>query len=707
MLPFALTIFLSAFLLFQVQLILGKYILPWFGGTPGVWTTCLLVFQTLLLLGYAYARAIVLRLAARRQRLLHAVLVLASVAVLGVLAGEWGAPILPGVGWGPTGPGDPTWRIVAVLAVAAGLPYLILSSTGPLLQDWFARTRPGASPYRLYALSNLGSLVGLLSYPFVVEPGLTLRTQAWVWAGGYVLFAAGIAACAGRPARAEGGGEPDGRDPSADPRPPRGPLSVGLLLLWFALPACASTLLVATTNQMCQEVAVIPFLWVLPLALYLLSFILAFQGGAWIARWWVHPAFAAALVAVCVALFRGVTLGLRTQIGLYSIGLFAACMVAHGELVRLRPHPRDLTAFYLAVAAGGAAGGVFVALVAPHLFTGFWELHVGLFACALLVLVVVIRDRGSWWYPRRLPRAALRGTALAALAALGVALAVQPRQHVGTVLVRQRNFFGVLRVIEEYRDDPEWTLRSLVHGRILHGFQYRAADKRDRPTVYFRADSGIGLALEYHPRRLADEPLRIGVLGLGVGTLAAYGQAGDVVRFYEINPSVVSFSEGAHPTFTFLADCPAKVEIVPGDARLSLERELESGQPQRFDLLAMDAFTSDAVPVHLLTEEAFRVYLAHLRGPDGIIAVNVSNRYLDLQPVLAAAARRFDLKGVTVTSAIEGRSTAGVRWVLLARSADALAGPVAGGGTALGTEGATSVALWTDDYSNLFQVLKR
>ncbi len=704
MLPFALTIFLSAFLLFQVQLILGKYILPWFGGTPGVWTTCLLVFQTLLLLGYAYARAIVLRLAARRQRLLHATLVLASVAVLAVLAGGWGAPILPGAGWRPSGPGDPTWRIVAVLAVAAGLPYLILSSTGPLLQDWFARTRPGVSPYRLYALSNLGSLLGLVTYPFVVEPSLTLRTQAWAWAAGYVLFAVGIAACAGQGRRAAGGGEGDGRE-GADRRQPRGSPRVGLWLLWFALPACASTLLVATTNQMCQEVAVIPFLWVLPLALYLLSFILAFQGGAWIARWWVHPAFAVALVAVCFALFRGVTLGLRTQIGVYSIGLFAACMVAHGELVRLRPEPRDLTAFYLAVAAGGAAGGAFVALVAPHVFTGFWELHVGLFACAVLLLVVVIRDRASWWYPRGLPRAVLRAAALAALAALGVALAVQTRQRVGTGLVRERNFFGVLRVIEEYRDDPEWTLRSLVHGRILHGFQYRAADKRDRPTVYFRADSGIGLALEYHPRRLAGEPLRIGVLGLGVGTLAAYGQAGDVVRFYEINPSVISFSEGAHPYFTFLADCPAKVEIVPGDARLSLERELAAGQPQRFDLLAMDAFTSDAVPVHLLTEEAFRVYLAHLRAPDGVIAVNISNRYLDLRPVLVAAARRFDLEGVTVTSAIEGRSTPGVRWVLLARSADALAGPLAGGGVPLAADG-RSVPLWTDDYSNLFRVLR-
>ncbi len=707
MLPFALTIFLSAFLLFQVQLILGKYILPWFGGTPGVWTTCLLVFQVLLVVGYACAHALSRWLATRGQRLLHAALVVTSLAFLGALAAEWHAPILPGPGWRPTGPGDPTWRIVTVLAAAVGLPYLLLSSTGPLLQDWFAGRRPSASPYRLYALSNLGSLLGLLSYPFLVEPHMTLRTQAWTWAGGYALFAAGIAACATPWGSGWGDAGPDGRIAGAEREQPQDRPRLGLVLLWFALPACASTLLVATTNQMCQEVAVIPFLWVLPLALYLLSFILAFQGGAWIARGWVHPAFAAALVAVCVALFKGVTMGLRTQIGVYSIGLFTACMVAHGELVRLKPHPRYLTAFYLAVAAGGAAGGVFVALVAPHVFTGFWELHLGLFACALLALVVAIRDRGSWWYTRRLSRASVRGPALAALAAAGVALAVQTRQHLGTVLVRQRNFFGVLRVLEEYRDDPEWTLRSLVHGRILHGFQYRAADKRDRPTAYFRTDSGIGLALEYHPRRLAGKSLRIGVLGLGVGTLAAYGRSGDVVRFYEINPTVISFSEAAHPYFTFLADCPAEVEIVPGDARLSLERELGAGQAQRFDVLAMDAFTSDAVPVHLLTEEAFRVYLAHLRGPDGIIAVNVSNRYLDLRPVLVAAARRLDLKGVTVASAIEGKETPGVRWVLLSRSADALVGPVAGGGTPLVTQGARTVPLWTDDYSNLFRVLKR
>jgi hypothetical protein len=705
---FALTIFLSAFLLFQVQLILGKYILPWFGGTPGVWTTCLLVFQVLLLGGYAYAHALARRASGRVQRAAHRAVVAASAAALVALAFAWRAPILPGSGWRPEGFGDPTWRIVAILAAAVGLPYLVLSSTGPLLQEWFARARPEASPYRLYSLSNLGSLLGLVTYPFLVEPDLTLHAQAWTWAGGYLLFALGMGACAFEAARRPAAvPETVGAAPEGPGEPAEAP-SAGLAFLWLVLPACASTLLLATTNQMCQEVAVIPFLWVLPLALYLLSFILAFQGGAWISRRWIYPAFGLALMAACLVLYRGVVVGLETQIAAYAAALFAGCMLCHGELVRLKPHPRHLTGFYLAVAGGGAAGGVFVALVAPHAFTGFWELHIALFGCALLAVVVALRDGNSWWHRRRpVPRAIVRAAAAAALAVLGVALLLQTRSRYGTPMATVRNFFGVLRVLNEYPNDPVWNLHSLIHGRILHGFQYQAADKRRTPTVYFRTDSGIGLALDFNARRLAGKGLRIGVLGLGVGTLAAYGQPGDLVRFYEINPAVISFSEGPHPYFTFLADCPARVDIVPGDARLSLERELARGDPQRFDVLAMDAFTSDAVPVHLLTEEAFEIYLANLRGPDGIIAVNISNRYLDLEPVLVAAARRFRLTGVVVTSPTEGNTVAGVRWVLLARDPVALQGPIAGGARPLGKDESLTVPLWTDDYSNLFRALKR
>jgi hypothetical protein len=705
---FALTIFLSAFLLFQVQLILGKYILPWFGGTPGVWTTCLLVFQVLLLGGYVYAHALARRLRPRSQRVVHGALVAVSVAVLGLLALWWRSPILPGIGWKPTGVGDPTWRIIAILVVAVGLPYLILSSTSPLLQEWFARARPGASPYRLYSLSNLGSLLGLVTYPFVVEPVLPLGVQAWMWAAGYALFTLGIAACA-TARRCEAAADPRSLSAAREEATGDLPLRWPRVLIWFALPACASTLLLAATNQMCQEVAVIPFLWVLPLALYLLSFILAFQGGVWIARIWIYPLFAATLVAVCVVLHGGVKVGLATQIAVYALTLFAGCMLCHAELVRLKPHPRHLTAFYLAIAAGGAAGGVFVALLAPHIFTGFWELHIALFGCALLAIVVAVREPGSWWHLGRRPaiRVAVRGSALAALLALGVVLALLTRSRFAAVMVTERNFFGVLRVLNEYPDDPVWNLHSLIHGRILHGFQYQAADKRRHPTVYFRTDSGVGLALQYNVRRLDGKPLRIGVLGLGVGTLAAYGEAGDLVRFYEINPAVISFSEGPHPYFTFLADCPAKVEIILGDARVSLERELARGAPQRFDVLALDAFTSDAVPVHLLTVQAFRVYLAHLRGPDSIIAVNISNRYLDLEPVLVGLARHLHLTGVVVVSAIEGNPNPGVRWVLLARNRFALQGPLAGGATPLGQGETRTVPLWTDEYSNLFRVLKR
>ena len=764
MLAYALTIFLSAFLLFQIQPLIGKAILPWFGGAPAVWTTCILFFQLLLLTGYAYAHAVASLLSARAQRRLHVALLVLALAAMGLGAIVWKSPILPGPGWKPSDPESPVLRILAVLAASVGLPYFLLSTTGPLLQAWFARSHPGVSPYRLYALSNLGSLLALVTYPIVVEPDLTLHAQAIAWAGGFALFVAGCALCAGRFAApgadvavvfpgAAGGAAPPAR---------------ATRLLWLALAACGSMMLLATTNQLCQEVAAIPFLWVLPLCLYLLSFILCFESDRFYRRVIFGPALVAGVGAAALVLKEGFSVPLRNQVIVYAFALFAVCMVCHGELARLKPGPRYLTAFYLMVSAGGAAGGLFVGVVAPRVFDGFWEYHATLWLAGLLAVVVLALDRGSWLRAGRpwpaavalLGALALAGAAresraweaavafvrdafatlrqaavvagalLLAAAALAATRAVWWRRGrpwfaatcltlalplVAAALLADiqdfrneavfvtRNFYGVLTVEEQNREDPDEHQLKLRHGRVVHGFQYQAASKRDQPTSYYADRSGIGLAILKHPRRAAG--LKIGVVGLGVGTVAAFAHAGDTVRFYDINPEIVRMSLGPHRVFTYLADCTGKVEVVQGDARLSLERELAEGRPQRFDVLGIDAFSSDSIPVHLLTREAVAVYLAHLSRPDGILAIHISNRYLDLTPVVKGLADALHLDASLVDIASDG-AIWGSTWILLSPEGDVLQRSGIDD-DAEELEVARPVRLWTDDYSNLFQVLKK
>ncbi len=392
-LVFAVTIFLSAFLLFQIQLIVGKLVLPWFGGTPAVWTTCMLVFQSLLVLGYAYAHLVVAKLAPARQRTVHVAVLALAVIVLGVQVIAWGSVVLPPASWKPTGSVAPAREIVQLLAASVAFAFLVLSATGPLLQGWFARTHPGVSPYRLYALSNLGSLLGLLTYPVVFEPLLPVRTQAALWAMGFVAFAGLCAWCASRvPARAES--RPDIVTP-ADDRPEGRP-SWSLAVLWLALAGCASMLLLATTNQVSQDVAVVPFLWVLPLCLYLLSLIVCFEWERGYRRVVFVWALGASLAGACVVLHRGLGVKVPLQVAAYSAMLFVACMVCHGELVRLKPGRRHLTAFYLMVSIGGALGGVFVGVVAPAVFSGFWELPLAMTLVAVLTVLVLWRDRASW-----------------------------------------------------------------------------------------------------------------------------------------------------------------------------------------------------------------------------------------------------------------------------------------------------------------------
>jgi hypothetical protein len=686
---YALAIFLSAFLLFQVQPIVGRHLLPWFGGTPAVWTTCLLFFQTLLFAGYLYAHRLS-GLSPRRQRRIHSALLLLSVLQIAFFALAFGTPLAPPPGLEPGGSGVPALRILGLLAASVGLPYFALSATAPLLQSWAARLPSPERVWRLYALSNLGSLLALLAYPFVLEPALSLRSQDWAWSALFVFAAVSLVATSRRQATGE---------PSALPAPLEEGPSPGTAdrLLWLALSACGSLLLVATTDQMCQEVAVVPFLWVLPLALYLLSFVLCFELPRFPWRPIASALFVLSLVPLVVVLREAARLRAPLQVAAFSVTLFSACLVCHGELYRLRPKPARLTGFYLTVAAGGALGGGFVAVAAPLLFNGYWEYPLGLLLCGGLLIVVLARSPGT-------PVAksyVLRTLALGLWLALAVALAIPVKQSLESSVKTSRGFYGVLRVREELPGDPAWHIRSLTHGRIQHGFQYVGEEKRRQPTTYYGEQSGVGRAIRFHPRREAGLPIRIGGVGLGVGTLAAYVNPGDVLRFYEINPDVVALSRGPDPAFSFLADAPGKVDVVEGDARLSLEREISGEEPGRYDVLALDAFSSDAVPVHLLTAEAISVYLLHLRDDDSILAVHASNRHVRLQPVLLAAARKFGLSAVEIDANPAGHADTRSVWVLMSRRAAALAQPGIAEAAVPLTDHGRSVSLWTDDRSSL------
>ena len=803
---FATTVFVSAFLLFQVQPMIGKYILPWFGSTPGVWTTALLFFQLMLLGGYIYAHFIVSRLTWRRQAILHATLLgLALVAL----------PITPAEALKPTNAGASIGRILLILGLSVGAPYLMLSATGPLLQRWFAELHPSRSPYRLYALSNTGSLLALLSYPFMVERFVRLEAQTLFWSLGYIGFAALCGACAWKvfhlataavPQQGESEIEPS-PTPVASSRSGHRP-GLGPTLLWLSLSACGSALLLATTNQMSMDIAVIPFLWILPLGIYLLTFILCFEHE----RWYVRPLFVAllplALMNALRLVYGGAGLGIVDQMVGYSLSLFICCMCCHGELFRMRPAPVQLTFFFLVASVGGALGSLFVAVVAPAIFSSFYEFHILLVACYVLVVLVQVRvllhgesklTRGrvagvlsgvcwaaalcaiiigsvfsvipgtwfdddassnvtetfaSWqagvlmyvlvaavllllfleiWRRRReeawrtwwasgggIARLGLSATLAAGFLSLSGGLTWQVLEAERRVVERARNFYGTLAIKE--RDVGERMHRlSLTHGCISHGLQLQRYPAW--PTSYFGPETGIGLAIQHHPERSReDRQFRIGVVGLGVGTLAAYANArvdpeqsresyttthdvgiADYIGFYELNPLVVRW---ARDRFTFLADASergADLAIFEGDGRITLEHQLELGQEQRFDVLAIDAFSSDAIPIHLMTYESFQIYLRHL-NEDGILAIHVTNRFVDLIPITQRLAEAIGLKAIYVENyERSNRMVDSSDWILLTTNQafldlevvheDEVEMPEAG-------------PLWTDDFSSVFEAVE-
>jgi len=657
------TIFLSAFLLFQVQPIMGRFILPWFGGTPAVWSVCLLFFQAMLLAGYAYAHWL-------RRRRIHIGLLAASLALLPVI------PTRPAI------TDNPSTRILLLLAITVGAPYFLLSTTAPLLQKWSSSER---SPWRLYALSNFGSFLALLSYPFLVEPYVRLRTQAWVWSGLYVAFTLLCGSVAWPVGRAILSPALSAETGDKIARPTR-----WTILFWLGLSAAGSTLLLATTNIVTQDIAVSPFLWIAPLSLYLLTFVLAFESDRWYPR--LPFAIAAGVLApvACAVVNAGIGVAIWVQLGAYLAALFAVCMLCHGELRHARPEPGHLTLFYLTIAAGGVLGGVFVALIAPRIFTEFNEYPIGLAAACLLGLAGWLRS-GAWalWtrsnFAIRIPLMALLLGGLSAAVTVGLQGARQP-------VASWRNFYGILRVTD--LPDPKGAVRELTHGRIKHGSQYLEQAWRDRPTSYYGPHSGVAMALNALP----EGPRRIAVIGLGTGTMAAWGRPGDLIRFYEINPLVPTI---ATTWFTFLPDSEAKTEVVLGDARIQMERERSV-----FALIAVDAFSSDAIPMHLLTAEAADIY-QHRLAPGGLLLFHISNQSLNLEPVTRGLAQHLNWNAAQILADDNpAAGEDGSNWVILTENLGLLQ-RIAQGAPHVGwTEPGRKPILWTDDFASLWHVLK-
>lgn len=639
-LPFALTIFTSAFLLFQVQPLLSKQILPWFGGSPAVWTTAMLFFQTLLCLGYLYAHALASLRSRRLQAQIHVVLL--------IVAAFLASKVLPGVDLRPQSPDAPVSQVLLILGVSVGLPYFCLATTGPLVQHWFTRTAHAKSVFRLYALSNVGSFLALLSFPFVLEPWLEQQEMGQLWTAGFWVFALlclPVALGAWQHSDAPSG--PDGGPADEAPATPGAaavgdPVKPSLVqrFSWIGLPALASLVFIAATDQISHDVAPEPRLWISTLGLYLVTFILTFDHPRW-----YRPKLFAGLTLFLLLLTAGMSdiprwLGFQWDYGVNEVRwshfalLFVVCMLCHGELYRRRPaDTRWLTEFYLCMSIGGAFGGLFVTLVATQWFDDYHEWLMALVLVALLASHVLFRSSGTRaGWAVRIPGWVTAAVMVALLVAMQNPWSwreVEQPDRTEILLDQARNFYGTVSVKERrFAADPERNDRVFFSGNVTHGQQFLSPTLRHVPTTYYARDSGIGdtllWAMEQKPS------LSVALIGLGAGTLANFARESDAYDFYEINPAAVRF---AQQWFDNLSSCKAREQnILLGDARLRME---QLPKDKRYDVIVLDAFTGGSVPIHLLTREAFRIYSDHLK-PDGYIAINITNAYLNLYPIVKA-----------------------------------------------------------------------
>jgi hypothetical protein len=726
---FTLAILLSAALLFLVEPMFARLVLPRLGGSPAVWNTAMLFYQVVLLAGYAYAHLVTARLRARRQAALHAAVLLVPFLVL---------PLGIPPRWVPPVERSPIPWLLALMLVRVGPPFAVLSATSPLLQSWFARTghRAARDPYCLYAASNVGSLLGLLSYPFLIEPRLRLGAQSALWEAGYGLAALLLLGCAAVAWRSVKGpsAEPGGlQDPAVALEAE--PITRRRRALWVLRAFVPSSLMLSVTTYLSTNLTPFPLLWVLPLALYLLSFVIAFAVRARFFLRLLPFALAITLVPLGGAMAGVLQVPLWAMVSLHLLTFFAAALACHGALAADRPAPQHLTGFYLWLSAGGALGGAFNALLAPLLFTAIEEYPLGLvLACLAMPALAAGRSRrlarlfdlavpvavgglslglfaltpslqlpAPWIEPALrfglpvvlcllfLPRPVRFGLGIAALLAVNiwrVGLWERP-------LYVERSFFGISRVTV----DEELQRHFLMHGDTLHGAQSLEPGRRCQALTYYYASGPIGQVLtEWLGGRE-----RIAVVGLGTGSLAAYSQPGQRWTFYEIDPAVARIA-GDPRYFTYLSDCAPDARIVLGDARLSL-----AGETGQYDLIVLDAYSSDAIPVHLITREALAMYLERL-APGGLLAFHISNRYVDLEPVLSALAEDAGLVAtirndftVTTDEKAAGKSTS--RWIVLVRLPEDL-GPLARDSRWGPLQPRAGLAPWTDDYSSVVSVLR-
>ena len=661
---YALTIFLSAFLLLAVEPMAAKQLLPTLGGSSAVWTTCLVFFSVVLLLGYLYAHWISSLFDPKQQAVIHILILTMGLLTLGIRIQPGPAAVSY----------HPALTVFRVLATVIGLPYLALSSTTPLLTAWYAGSFEGGSPYRLFALSNFASLLALASYPLFIEPGLTMKQQTGWWSGGFLVFAVLCGAIAWQ-----------GRRRSVTATAEKAVLAGRPEPFWFLLALGGGMMLTAVTSHMSANIAAIPLLWLPPLALYLLTFILAFQ-GAWkplrqsMLRWVL---VAVASMAYALRDIRTI-LPIAVSLPLFLIALFLCCFFLHGELYARRPVTAGMTRFYLVVATGGAAGTLLVGVIFPLILRANYDLACTLVVVSLIALAATWQD--GW---------GLRMIWMAGAAAAIVVLSTQVHQYDDDAVALMRNFYGTLRVRESNLPPQSDTDRQLLNGTIEHGAEWFAPRFLGQPLTYYAPDSGLGLAMRLC---CGADAKRVGVIGLGTGTVAAYGNPGDAIRFYEINPLVERL---ARHWFTFLHDSPARIEVILGDARLSLAAE----SPEHFNVIVVDAFSGDAIPVHLLTREALALYRRHLQ-PGGVIVFHVSNQYINLEPVVAAIAGDAGMKAVSVHS--RGDEQNGfyyADWILVTANETLLSQPeIVNNGFATPLQ--ANVRLWTDNYSSVFPLLK-
>lgn len=671
---FAAVVFLAAFLLFFVEPIAAKQILPFLGGSAAVWITCLVFFQTTLLLGYLYAHWLSQR---PRWRLNAFLMVLATASAVGWVVRPFAA----------AGAAHPFTAIFSALSLSIGLPFLLVAATSPLLQVLWARAENAPVPYWLYALSNLASLLALGLYPSLVEPVLTLRAQRLTWCLGFIAFAVLFSMLT---RRVHGTSAASWQQETVMDEVP--PASFTHKLLWILLPMGASMQLSAVTVHLTANIAAIPLLWILPLGVYLLTLILAFQFPRLLARGILTRMLVLVLASLAYMLVQvDHSWPIWLSIPFFLVALFVACLFCHAQAYALRPdRVSETTLFYLLFAAGGALGSFFVGIAAPMIFRFNYDLPITFLVTALLALAATWHTH---WSQRLLWSAA-------SIAMLGVVVMVGIAYRRDTILA-VRNFYGALRVKQDLFSTPGFTTRTLLNGSIQHGTQIFGTDAMRRtPTTYYAPDSGVGYALRDCCVNSDGtiRPRNIGVIGLGAGTVAAYGRPGDHIRFYEINPADIPIAQNL---FTYIRDSGAQVQIIPGDARVSLSRE----SPQRFDVLVVDAFTGDAIPLHLLTKEALALYRRHL-APGGIIAFHISNQYVDLEAPIARLASAAGMQARHVNSlGSEARGEFVANWILVTDNAAFFLQPelVA---HAFYPEENPRLRPWTDDYSALLPVLR-